>query len=155
MIMSKLLETYIKRCIIAEQHTDSSNIIRAIISKFPSEYIPGFDGGGALLALAGILTAPDRQAAFWKRCDTDKAFRKQMNSSCAYNKQDGVFDFFVIEDEFREYLKPELKSAEVILVEPGKASALRINDVRSALEIAENVEEFVEMVRASIQANYE
>ena len=147
--MSKLLETYIKRCIIAEQHTDSSNIIRAIISKFPSEYIPGFDGGGALLARSRVRGGPDRQAAFWKRRDTDKAFRKQANSQYAYKKY-GVFDFFVIEDEFREYLKPELKSAEVILVEQDKASALRISDVRSALEIAENVEEFEEMVRASI-----
>jgi len=148
MIMSKLLETYIKRCIIAEQHTDSSNIIRAIISKFPSEYIPGFDSGGALLALAGILTAPDRQAAFWKRYNTGEAFRKKM-SSYTYKKGD-YFDFWQNSDEFREYLKPELKSAEVILVEQDKASALRISDVRSALEIAENVEEFEEMVRASI-----
>ena len=144
MIMSKLLETYIKRCIIAEQHTDSSNIIRAIISKFPSEYIPGFDSGGALLALAGILTAPDRQAAFWKRYNTGEAFRKKM-SSYTYKKGD-YFDFWQNSDEFREYLKPELKSAEVILVEPNKASVLSLKQLERAVSEARSVEELQKLV---------
>ena len=151
-----LIKEYTKY-IIAEQRTNSNNIIQAIINKFPSEYTPGDgdrgppgDGGPALRP----ALAPDKRVAFWERYNTDEAFRKKMNSSYTYKKGD-YFDFWQNSDEFREYLKPELKSAEVILVEPGKASALRINDVRSALEIAENVEEFVEMVRASIQANYE
>ena len=127
---------------IAEQHTNSNNILKDITNKFPSEYaLPhGFAGRAA-----GAL-APDRQAAFWERYNTDEAFRKQMNSSCAYNKQDW-FDFLQNSDELRKYLKPELKSAEVILVEQDRASALSLKDIRNVLEIAENVEEFIEMVK--------
>ena len=69
-----------------------------------------------------------------------------MNSSYAYNKR-SYFDFWQSSDKLREYLKPELKSAEVILVELEKASALSLKDIRNVLEIAENVEEFVEMVK--------
>jgi len=142
--MNRLLETYIKRCIaLEEQYTNSSNIIRAIINKFPSEYaLPP--------ALAPGPIAHDKRNAFWKRYDIDAAFNSKMNSSYANNKQNW-FDFWQNSDELREYLEPELKSAEVILVEQDEVSALKISDVRSALEIAEDVEEFKEMIRTSIE----
>ena len=126
------------------------NITQAIINKFPSKYVFAFPGAFVDLAFSRSL-AHGKRAAFRKRYDTDEAFRKQMNSQYTY-KKDNFFDFLVIKDEFREYLKPELKSAEVILVELEKASALKIKDVRSALEIAENVEEFVEMVKSNIKS---
>ena len=151
--MNKLLETYIKRCILAEQHTNNNNIIKDIINKFSSEYalsrfllLGSSDrplASGLPLAFA---LAHGKRAAFWKRYDTDEAFKKQMNSSYAYNKR-SYFDFWQSSDKLREYLKPELKSAEVILVELEKASALSLKDIRNVLEIAENVEEFVEMVK--------
>ena len=74
-----------------------------------------------------------------------------MNGSYVYKKY-GVFDFLQSFDELREYLKPELKNAEMILIVRYKASALRISDVRSALEIAENVEEFLEMVKVNVES---
>jgi len=119
------------------------SIINQIINKFPSEYIPDLPG------TLSFALAVDERDAFWEKYNTDEAFRRKMLSSYAYKKQ-GWFDFLVVSSELREYLKPELKRAEVILIEEDKASALKINDVRSALEIAENVEEFIEMVKASV-----
>jgi len=148
-VKSLLLETYIKRCIIVEQQRqNSNNIIRDIVNKFSSEYAlrprgPGL--GPAAVALAFAL-ASNQQDAFWKRYNTDTAFRDIMKSSYTYKKRD-IFDFWQNSDEFREYLKPELKSAEVILVEQDRASALSLKDIRNVLEIAENVEEFIEMVK--------
>jgi len=142
-IMNKLLETYIKRCIIlAEQRTGTggNNIIKAIINKFPSEYALALPVAGAgFLAFA-------KQRAFWERYNTDAGFRNMMRSSYVYKKR-SYFDFWLISSEFSEYLRPELQRAELLVIEEDKASAVTVNDVSSALEIAENVEEFIEMVK--------
>lgn len=139
--------------IIVEQHINSNNILKDITNKFPSEYalaLPASTPFSLVFTLA-IAFASDKQDAFRKRYSADAAFRKQMKSSYA-NKIESYPDFWQNSDELREYLKPELQSAEVILIEPDKASAVKIEDVSSALEIAENVEEFVEMVKANIHS---
>ena len=146
-IMNKLLETYIKRCIIlAEQRTGTggNNIIKAIINKFPSEYAlaPAFTLAPAL----AVALAFAKQRAFWERYNTDAGFRNMMRSSYVYKKR-SYFDFWLISSEFSEYLRPELQRAELLVIEEDKASAVTVNDVSSALEIAENVEEFIEMVK--------
>ena len=150
--MNKLLETYIKRCILAEQHTNNNNIIKDIINKFSSEYalsrfllLGSSDrplASGLPLAFA---LAHGKRTAFWKRYDTDEAFKKQMNSSYAYNKR-SYFDFWQSSDKLREYLKPELKSAEVILVEPNKASVLSLKQLERAVSEARSVEELQKLV---------
>jgi len=146
----QLLEAYIKQCAtIAEQWQQDTNIIQTIVDKFPSDYdfllpIP-------VKRAREMAIISGKQNVLWQRYETDEAFRKQLSKSYAYKTTaPHRLDFWFIFDELREYMKPELQSAEIIFVGQDKASALKIRDVRSALEIAENVEEFVEMVKASI-----
>ena len=157
----RIIKEYVRRMLLELEQRQDNNIIQAIVTKFPSDYAlalgPALPLAFALpFALAlplGHAIASNKRDAFWERYNADEAFKKQMNSSYACKKQgwfDFWFDFLVVSSELREYLKPELKRAEVILIEEDKASALKINDVRSALEIAENVEEFIEMVKASV-----
>ena len=142
----KLLERYIKR-IIAEQHSNNNDIIQAIIKKFPADYALALTF--ALVAVA-LADAQNKQDAFWQKYNTDTAFRKLMNETYCYNKQI-IFDFWLNTPELREFLREDLKSAEMIVIEGDKASAVSLSDVSAALEIAENVEEFIEMVKAEIQ----
>ena len=147
----RIIKEYVRRMLLELEQRQDNNIIQAIVTKFPSDYALAFPGDDALAL--GHAIASNKRDAFWERYNADEAFKKQMNSSYACKKQgwfDFWFDFLVVSSELREYLKPELKRAEVILIEEDKASALKINDVRSALEIAENVEEFIEMVKASV-----
>ena len=139
-----------------KQRGHNTFIINQIISKFPSEYTPG-DALGAASALAlaaASALASNKRDAFWERYDADAAFKNRMKSSYAYKKQD-YFDFLLIFDELREYLKPELQHAEMLLIEQDKASVVIVSDVRDALEIAKNVEEFrlVFSVRKEREAN--
>ena len=154
----KLLEAYIKR-IVAEQHSnDNDDIIQAIIKKFPAEYVLvafTFDPAHAYAhthARADVLSwalTTGKQDAFQQKYNADKAFRKLVNKTYCYSKQ-AYFDLWLNSLELREFLREDLKSAELILIERNKASAVSIKDVSAALEIAESVEEFIEMVKASL-----
>jgi len=115
------------------------SIINQIINKFPSEYIPDLPG------TLSFALAVDERDAFWEKYNTDEAFRRKMLSSYAYKKQ-GWFDFLVVSSELREYLKPELKRAEVILIEGGEASALSLKQLERAVSEARNVEELQRLV---------
>ena len=72
-----------------------------------------------------------------------------MDKAYCYNKQ-AYFDLWLNSLELKEFLREDLKSAEIIVIERYKTSAVSIKDVSAALEIAENVEEFIEMVKASL-----
>ena len=154
----KLLEAYIKR-IVAEQHSnDNDDIIQAIIKKFPAEYVLvafTFDPAHAYAhthARAEVLSwalTTGKQDAFQQKYNADKAFKKLMNETYCYNKY-VYFDLWLNSLELKEFLKDNLKSAEIIVIERYKTSAVSLSDVSAALEIAENVEEFIEMARAAI-----
>jgi len=118
------------------------SIINEIIKKFTSEYALAFATGLELAppAPAASAFAHNKQSAFWERYNADANFKKQMGSSYAYKKQD-YFDFWLIFDELREYLEPELKRAEVILIERGKASALSLKQLERAVSEARSAEE--------------
>jgi len=128
------------------------SIIKQIVNKFPSDYAPRRHGGdpawpGTLLPRLAL--ASDKQDAFLERYNADEAFKKQMNSSYACKKQgwfDFWFDFLVVSSELREYLKPELKRAEVILIEGGEASALSLKQLERAVSEVRNVEELQRLV---------
>ena len=124
------------------------SIIKQIVNKFPSDYAPRRHGGdpawpGTLLPRLAL--ASDKQDAFRKRYSADAAFRKQMKSSYA-NKIESYPDFWQNSDELREYLKPELKRAEVILIEGGEASALSLKQLERAVSEVRNVEELQRLV---------
>ena len=124
--------------------------INQLINKFSSDYVFALAPAAAAAAVrpagapAGAF-ASDKRDVFWKRYYADEAFRKQMNSSYAYSKH-SIFDFWQSSDELREYLKPELKSAEVILVEPNKASVLSLKQLERAVSEARSVEELQKLV---------
>ena len=141
----KLLKEYIRQ--LVEQH--SNNIIQAIVKKFPADFAaapaPAPWAGRARALAAG------KQNAFWQKYNADAAFRKLMRETYCYNKR-AYFDFWLNSLELKEFLREDLKSAEMIVIEGDKASAVSLSDVSAALEIAENVEEFEEMVGMSIIA---
>ena len=123
-----------------------SIITQIIVNKFPSEYAlarrtAGDPGGGQ----ARRAIARNKQNAFLKRYDTDEAFREKMNSSYAYKKQD-YFDFLLIFDELREFLREDLESAEVLLIEEGRVSALSLKQLERAVSEVSGVEEFKQLV---------
>ena len=142
----KLLKEYIRQ--LVEQQSNNNDIIQAIANKFPSDFTAALALPGGPLTLADAL-AKDKQDAFWQKYNADAAFRKLMRETYCYNKQI-IFDFWLNSLELKEFLKEDLKSADVIVIEGDKASAVSLSDVSAALEIAENVEEFIEMVRASL-----
>ena len=120
--------------------------INQLINKFSSDYVFALATAAAVARAApGGGFASDKRDVFWKRYYADEAFRKQMNSSYAYSKH-SIFDFWQSSDELREYLRPELKSAEVILVEPNKASVLSLKQLERAVSEARSVEELQKLV---------
>mgnify|MGYP001570425140 FL=1 len=148
----KLLERYIKR-IVAEQQSNNNDIIQAIIKKFPADYALA---RSALVAAGvgerrggGRAFATGKRDAFWQKYSSNAAFKKLVNETYCYSKQT-YFDFWLNSLELREFLREDLKSAELIVIEENKVSAISLSDVSSALEIAENVGEFIEMVKASL-----
>ena len=150
----KLLKEYIRQ-LVEQQHSNNS-IIQAIVKKFPSDYVPlplALTAAHAFAlarpAVVARAVAADKREAFRQKYNADAAFRKLMNETYCYNRQI-IFDFWLNSLELKEFLREDLKSAEMIVIEGDKASAVSLSDVSAALEIAENVEEFKEMVKASL-----
>ena len=140
----KPLKEYIRQ--LVEQQQSDNDIIQAIVKKFPAEY--GLSSAAFASASAFALAA-DKQNAFWQKYNADEAFRKLMNETYCYHKARDYFDFWLNSLELKEFLREDLKSADVIVIEDDKASAVSLSDVSAALEIAENVEEFKEMVKTA------
>ena len=138
---------------LTQQHSNN-NIIQAIVNKFPADFaralsLPLPRGALSLARLRAFAT--DKWSAFWQKHDADEAFRKLMRDTYCYNRK-STFNFWLNSLELREFLRDNLKNAEVVLIEQDKASAVSLSDVSAALEIAESVEEFIEMVKASIES---
>ena len=139
-------------------------IIDQIVSKFQQDYTSVFAPAlpsalTAALALALTLTLPPalalartfalaqhKQNAFWERYYADEAFRKQIDSSYTYRRGVGYFDFWLNSLELKEFLREDLQSAELILIESNKASALSLKQVERALSEARDAEEFKKLV---------
>ena len=143
----KPLKEYIRQ--LVEQQQSDNDIIQAIVKKFPAEY--GLSSAALPVAVPGfaLALAADKQNAFWRKYNADEAFRKLMNETYCYHKARDYFDFWLNSLELKEFLREDLKSADVIVIEDDKASAVSLSDVSAALEIAENVEEFKEMVKTA------
>ena len=144
----KLLEAYIKR-IIAEQQSNNNDIIQAIIKKFPADYALA---RSALVAAGvgerrggGRAFATGKRDAFWQKYSSNAAFKKLVNETYCYSKQT-YFDFWLNSLELREFLREDLQSAELILVELDRVSALSSKQIERALSEARSVEEFRRLV---------
>ena len=123
-----------------------SIITQIIVNKFPSEYAPARrDPGDPGVRPALRAIARNKQNAFLKRYDTDEAFRGLIKSSYAYNRKK-YFDFWLIFDELREFLREDLESAEVLLIEEGRVSALSLKQLERAVSEVSGVEEFKQLV---------
>ena len=68
-----------------------------------------------------------------------------MNETYCYSKQT-YFDFWLNSLELREFLREDLQSAELILVELDRVSALSSKQIERALSEARSVEEFRRLV---------
>ena len=118
------------------------SIINQIVSKFQPDYAPAsVDALAALVAAAALALATGKRDAFWQKYNADAAFRKLMNETYCYNKQ-AYFDLWLSSLELREFLRDNLKNAEVILIELDKTSALSLKQVERALSEARDAEEF-------------
>ena len=126
------------------------SIINQIVSKFQPDYAPAsvdalaFTFAGLAFAFA-LALATGKRDAFWQKYNADAAFRKLMNETYCYNKQ-AYFDLWLSSLELREFLRDNLKNAEVILIELDKTSALSLKQVERALSEARDAEEFKKLV---------
>ena len=121
---------------------NKSSVVNQIIDKFQRDF--------ATLTSAPTLTlsavATDKRDAFWhKYCIASAAFRRLIDKTCCYNIS-FTFDFWLNTPELAEFLREDLKSAEVILVELNRASALSLKQVEKALSRTEDAEEFRRLV---------
>ena len=130
------------------------SIINQIISKFSQDYCapgPGALAAGFALPLAvsplPLALAADKQKAFWRRYNNaaDKVFRELMDETYCYSES-VFFDFLLNTPELKEFLREDLQSAEVILIDLNKASALSLKQVERALSEAKDAEEFKKLV---------
>lgn len=120
------------------------SIINQIIRKFPSAYRQPRPATALSVALA---LAQDKRSAFLQKYNnaTDKVFRELIDETCCYSEC-VFFDFLLNTPELREFLREDLKSAEIILIESNRASALSLKQVERALSEARDAEEFKKLV---------
>ena len=117
------------------------SIINQIVSKFQPDFGRAIDEPRARLR----AFATDKWSAFWQKHDADEAFRKLMRDTYCYNRK-STFNFWLNSLELREFLRDNLKNAEVILIELNKTSALSLKQVERALSEARDAEEFKKLV---------
>ena len=115
------------------------SIINQIVSKFQPDFT--FSLSLAFAWRRAPAFAADKWNAFWQKHSSNAAFKKLMNETYCYSKQT-VFDFWLNSLELKEFLREDLQSAELILVELDKTSALSLKQVERALSEARDAEEF-------------
>ena len=125
---------------------DVQSVLASLVHKFPQDFRFGTFAASLTALLLGVvaLALADSQL-FWRRYDTDAAFKKLMLNSYVMHRR-VYFDIFNAQ-ALREHLIPQLQDADMLVYFDDALHTIELQKLDVAIKLANNADEFMALVK--------